>query len=148
MKFSTLALLIILIFVLLSFTTMGSSTYVPYMKDMLFSNMYPYEGFKSFKQSPTEYSTYPNNDTVDFKTNNSVDDATAVPQCRKLMGFNGLYCPTAISGDPTNPTDIFSKAAGDWKCESYGLMNSKGYLCLDQNMKTLLSTRGGNAGGV
>ena len=147
MKFSTIGFLLILILLLLAFTTMGSSTYVPYMKDLLFSNMYPYEGFKSFKQTPAEYSTYPKNDSVDSKTNFNIEDAPATPQCRKLMGFNGLYCPTVVDGDPSNPTDIFSKAPGDWKCESYGLMNSKGYLCLDQNMKTLLSTRGGNASG-
>jgi hypothetical protein len=145
MKLINLFLFALILIVLISFTTIGSSTYVPYVKDMLFSHMYPYEGFKSFKNTPSEYSTYPKNDAMDSKTSFAIDDSQSAPQCHKVMGFNGLYCPSKIEGDPANPGDIFSKADGNWKCESYGLMNSRGYLCLDDNMKKMLTSRGGNA---
>lgn len=138
MKLINLFIFALILIVLLSFTTMGSCTYVPYVKDMLFTNMYPYEGFKS---NPAEYSTYTK------KSEPEVDSTSpsVSPQCQKVTGFDGLYCPAKIEGDPDNPMDIFSKASGDWKCESHGLMNSKGFLCLDSNMKKLLTTRGGNA---
>jgi hypothetical protein len=145
MKLITLFILALILLVLISFTTIGSSTYVPYMKDMLFAKMYPYEGFKSV---PAAYSSYPKNDMNDSEApliDSTPSTSSSSPQCQKVRGFNGLFCPAKMEEDPSNPMDIYSKASGDWKCESYGLMNSRGFLCLDDNMKKLLTTRGGNA---
>jgi hypothetical protein len=144
-----LGLLFFFVFLaLVSFTMVGSSTYMPYSKDMLFTNMYPYEGFRSFKDTQEQYGSYSdntNNKIADFTNNNEITPTNT--QCSKVMGFNGLFCPTK-GNDSANPTEIFSKAKGDNSCESYGLMNSRGFLCLDDNQKKMLMTRGGNATGV
>jgi hypothetical protein len=145
-----LGFLFFLVFLaLVSFTMVGSSTFIPYSKDMLFTNMYPYEGFRSFKDSQEQYGSYVDNaknPMADFTNNNEI--TTKNNQCSKVMGFNGLFCPTTKSADTMNPTEIFSTAKGDNSCESYGLMNSRGFLCLDDNQKKMLTTRGGNATGA
>lgn len=145
MKFIVGLLLIFAVLLLISFTAIGSSTYVPYAKDLLFSNMYPYEGFRNAKDPPTEYSTYPDHTSIDFRKNNEIQSTDS--PCRKVTGFNGLFCASNQEAGASNPTDIYSTAQGDDTCESYGLMNSRGYLCLDANQKKMLTTRGGNATG-
>ena len=154
MRAFTFILIILAIILLMSFTVVGSATFVPYSKSTLFSNMYPYEGFSSFKDVPTEYSTFPEYKNQDFQRNKDIDSTTdqrlvpLVPDspCRKVVGFNGLFC--SASNEPANPLDTFSKASGSMTCPSYGYMNSRGFLCLDAEQKRLLSTRGGNASGV
>jgi len=102
---------------------------VPYHKDTLFSKEFPYEGF--------EGSVY---------TNTPVQD-TPVQENQKEFkkeGFEGLqYSPLNSS----EKLDIFSDFEGSSRCPSYGLSNTKGYLCLNDKAKELLSTRGGNASG-
>ena len=137
-------LIVLAIILLMSFTVVGSATFVPYSKSTLFSNMYPYEGFASFKESPMEYSTFPENASLDFQKNKDIESND--PPCRKVVGFNGLFC--SATNEPANPLDTFSKASGSMTCPSYGYMNSRGFLCLDAEQKRLLSTRGGNASGV
>jgi hypothetical protein len=48
-----------------------------------------------------------------------------------------------------SPIDVFSGTKGNISCDgnSSGLTNSMGGLCLNDNLKKLLSTRGGNATG-
>ena len=145
MRAFTFILIVLAIILLMSFTVVGSATFVPYSKSTLFSNMYPYEGFASFKESPMEYSTFPENASLDFQKNKDIA-STEDPPCRKVVGFNGLFC--SASNEPANPLDTFSKASGSMTCPSYGYMNSRGFLCLDAEQKRLLSTRGGNASGV
>jgi hypothetical protein len=61
--------------------------------------------------------------------------------CRKIYGFDGLYCsPTSTE----QTKDMFGKVEGKKDCQGVGLTNSKGNLCLDENQKSLLITRGGN----
>ena len=145
MRAFTFILIIFAIILLMSFTVVGSATFVPYSKSTLFSNMYPYEGFSSFKDVPTEYSTFPEYKNVDFQRNKDIATTGDSP-CRKVVGFNGLFC--SAENEPANPLDTFSKASGSMTCPSYGYMNSRGFLCLDAEQKRLLSTRGGNASGV
>ena len=145
MRAFTFILIILAIILLMSFTVVGSATFVPYSKSTLFSNMYPYEGFGNFKESPTEYSTFPENLNLDFQKNKDIDTTNTSP-CRKVVGFNGLFC--SAENEPANPLDTFSKASGSLTCPSYGYANSRGFLCLDAEQKRLLSTRGGNASGL
>lgn len=67
-------------------------------------------------------------------------------ECKKVDGFsrNGIFCTP--SSKPEN-VDIYSQAKGDLKCEGLGYFNSRGSLCMDENMKRMLSTRGANAVG-
>ena len=97
------------------------------------------EGFQT--QTSLEY-------TAVNQPNSSMDDvfsmSTDTSACKKVDGFGSLFCsPTA----PAEKLDIYSQAKGDLNCESLGLYNSKGPLCLDENMKRMLSTRGANAVG-
>jgi len=65
-------------------------------------------------------------------------------ECKKVDGFSGVFCtPTS---KPEN-IDIYSQAKGDIKCDGLGYFNSRGSLCMDENMKRMLSTRGANAVG-
>jgi len=85
--------------------------------------------------------------------NKAVDDTYMVrsinpvkTDCKKVTGFDGM----GVFCNPTSPEqniDIFSKAEGKLDCESVGLYNSKGSLCLDKTMVNQLQTRGGNATG-
>ena len=67
-------------------------------------------------------------------------------ECKKVGGFSnyGVFC-TPSSGSQS--IDIFSQAKGDISCNGLGYFNSRGSLCLDENMKKMLSTRGTNAVG-
>lgn len=61
--------------------------------------------------------------------------------CRKIYGFDGLYC---VPDKTLETNDPLSKAEGKKDCIGIGLTNSRGNLCLDENTKNLLVTRGGN----
>jgi hypothetical protein len=67
-------------------------------------------------------------------------------ECKKVDGFPGygVFC-TPSSAPQT--IDIFSQAKGDLTCESLGYSNSRGPICMDENMKRMLTTRGANATG-
>jgi hypothetical protein len=81
------------------------------------------------------------------------DDLTALNEfnkenveCKKVGGFSGYGVFCAPSSSPEQ-IDIFSQAKGDISCDGLGYFNSRGSLCLDENMKKMLSTRGANAVG-
>lgn len=61
--------------------------------------------------------------------------------CRKIYGFDGLYC---VPDKTPETNDPLSKAEGKKDCLGIGLTNSRGNLCLDENNMNLLITRGGN----
>ena len=98
------------------------------------------EGF-----TPLEYTGVlaPTVATDDLYKLNSDNTST---ECKKVGGFPGYGVFCSPSSKPEN-IDIYSKAKGDLSCESLGYYNSKGQLCLDENMKRMLTTRGANATG-
>ena len=61
--------------------------------------------------------------------------------CKKLYGFDGLFCKPDVAD---KSLDLYATAEGKLDCEGSGLTNSRGSLCLDENQKTMLRTRGGN----
>jgi hypothetical protein len=66
--------------------------------------------------------------------------------CKKVHGMNGLFC-SPLSSDVDN-LDKFADAEGKLNCtDNSGLSNSKGGLCLTDDHKRLLTTRGGNSTG-
>jgi len=104
------------------------------------------EGFHQMVSNPLEYTA------VDVPTK-ALDDTYAIKsitpdnsQCKKVNGFPGygVFCTPYTQSEKI---DIYSEAKGDVSCESMGLYNSKGPLCLDDNMKRMLQTRGANAKG-
>lgn len=115
--------------------------------------------------STTALSPLNNNGVEGFSTTSSLgytgvseptlpkDDLTSLNQmnqqenqCKKVGGFSdcGVFC--SPSSNPEK-IDIFSQAKGDISCDGLGYFNSRGALCLDENMKKMLSTRGTNAVG-
>jgi len=136
----------ILVVLLLGALIMNSQNFVPANELNTFTKNYPYnEGFKSIKEldRKTEYSTYPDNNPLDSYSKWEITPNNN--SCYKVMGINGLVCSPSVND--TNPKDIYSEAKGSLDCPSYGLSNSKGFLCLDNKQKLLYTTRGGNASG-
>lgn len=65
-------------------------------------------------------------------------------ECKKVGGFSefGVFCTPSSKPEQI---DIYSQAKGDISCNGLGYFNSRGSLCMDENMKKMLSTRGANA---
>tara|TARA_B100000123_G_C25688980_1_gene409898 strand:- start:130 stop:435 length:306 start_codon:yes stop_codon:yes gene_type:complete len=77
-------------------------------------------------------------------TEQSVNNESEEEKGKKVEGFEGLK-PSLYSEE--KEIDSFSKTKGSIACigDSSGLHNSLGALCLSEQQKNLLSTRGGNA---
>jgi hypothetical protein len=133
MKTNNFVLLVIFAFAVIIFMslTLSCKSYVPYEADPSKLPKYTFEGFRSI----IDYSTYQQNDTNKAVVQNTNDDY------KKIVGFDGLL---SSPDKQDNNLDVYSKASGDVSCKSYGLMNSKGFLCLSPEQVQLLSTRGGN----
>jgi hypothetical protein len=71
-------------------------------------------------------------------------DSGARGDCKKVFGFDGLYCQP---GSVNDKLDIFGDAKGSLDAPGTGLTNSKGSLRLDDKMTKMLTSRGGNATG-
>jgi len=137
MKISLFSILFTILIFLLFFTVFTSCIQVvPYSRENIFTNnMFPYsrEGF-------TEYTDSQNNNSIDSYTQN---DITPTTKDNQYMSFNGLL--SSPNNTKMNPVDIYSQAQGSPDCKSYGLSNSKGFLCMTPEQVRLLSTRGGNS---
>ena len=150
MSFLTFLILFFIVICIFSFAIVGSCKYTPYSKDLMATNRYNRESFGNFKNEPLGYTSTSTNQDMDDLQNRELQSSNMganVNGCHKMMGFNGLFCNSQQSQDPKNPVDIYSTAKGSLECQSYGYMNSRGYLCMDDNQKKLLTTRGGNAMG-
>jgi len=140
-------IIIVLVLMIVGALISNSQQYVPANEINTFTKNYPYnvEGFVNSEEgkNKTEYSTYPDNNVLDSYSRWEINSDKK--PCYKVNGVNGLACsPTDNSA---NPKDIYSEAIGSLNCQSYGLTNSKGFLCLNDQQKSLYTTRGGNANG-
>lgn len=126
----------VLFFVIIALLFLNTNNIVPSNEadPLLASHKYK-EGFAS------EYASYPNNASLD--SGNEWDISPSAKNCYRIFGENGLAC--SPNSTDVNPTDIYSRSSGSLTCESYGLSNSRGFLCLDENQRKLYTTRGGNA---
>ena len=146
MSFLTFLILFFIIIFIFSFAAVGSCKYSPYSKDIMATNRYNRESFGNFKNTPLGYTSTSTSQDMDDLQNKELSASNMganVNGCRKIMGFNGLFCDS--NREPSNPVDIYSTAKGSLDCQSFGYMNSRGYLCMDENQKKLLTSRGGNA---
>ena len=116
------------------------SNVMPYSPDSIFTKEYPYEGFHTLE--------YQNNDPKqsDLMVNKFLLTDQNASDCKKVHGFDGLFCKPNV---PDKKIDRFSDVQGDNKCfgQSSGLSNSKGSLCLGNELTNMLQTRGGNQSG-
>ena len=102
----------------------------------------PYEGFS--RMHNLEYTTYPENVSVDSAETPFLGARQAVDKPVRLPGYAGLQTsPDAAFA----PLDIYSQASGSKECPGSSLSNSMGPLCLNSDHIRLLQTRGGNITG-
>lgn len=141
MSMLTIFLLILLLVILLTSMCVSCMSFKPYRADTVFSKEYVFEGFTATKPD-TSYTNAADGNNID-STYSSYLLKDTDKKCKKVHGFNGVYCDPA---DDVNKLDAFGEVKGDLGCvgQSSGLSNSTGALCLDENQKQLLSTRGGN----
>jgi hypothetical protein len=101
------------------------------------------EGFSSSSLGYTDVSSpvIPKDDLTALNEFNKDNE-----QCKKVGGFSdcGVFCTPSSKPEQI---DIYSQAKGDISCDGLGYFNSRGSLCLDENMKRMLTTRGTNAVG-
>ena len=135
MNAQTLYILIALLLLVLIFTTfLSCGSFEPNEESSLSKNAASAEGFAG------KMLNYFNTDeTNDFHGAYSIE--TNGQQCKKLYGFDGLFCTPGVAD---KSLDIYATAEGNLECEGSGLTNSRGSLCLDENQKNMLRTRGGN----
>ncbi len=135
MNAQTLYILIALLLLVLIFTTfLSCGSFEPNEESGLSKNAASTEGFAG------KMLNYFNTDeTNDFHGAYSIE--TNGQQCKKLYGFDGLFCTPGVAD---KSLDIYATAEGSLECEGSGLTNSRGSLCLDENQKNMLRTRGGN----
>lgn len=125
-KETQLLILAIILFVLILITSVYSCcSFEPYTSTSLFSSEHKYESFTDKKE-----------DLV------GGDDTQK--DAFKVEGFEGLQ-PSLYNAE--KEIDSFSKTKGSPDCVgiSSGLHNSLGGLCLNDEQKKSLSTRGGNS---
>ena len=105
----------------------------------LYNGNYNYEAFTSLGYSnlATQY------DDIDAIALSSYK-YPANTECKKVSGFDGLFCVPTM---PEKKLDTFSDNSSSLTCQSSGLSNSKGPLCLTKEQIGLLSTRGQNISG-
>jgi len=145
MKSDTILILTLFIaIIIISVWFSSSSAYIPYTSTLA-SKQAAYEGFHQ-RLTPLEYSNLPNDSSADDTyLNFSIN--TNKQECKKVSGFPGfgVFCdPASNYGEKI---DVFSDASGSLTCGGFGYNNSKGGLCLDDKMKSQLTTRGGNSTG-
>lgn len=128
MSMLTLFLAIIFILVIGSSLFVSCNAVSPIYMDTVFKKHSEFENFEN--STINEYSKH-----------------MIVPEeagCKKVHGMNGLFCsPLSTAVDNL---DKFANAEGKLNCtDNSGLSNSRGGLCLSEEHKLLLSTRGGNS---
>jgi hypothetical protein len=142
----------IVLFLVIAFSSCSNcQKFVPYSEGRAEYAAYR-EGMEPNR--PMIYSTYPNNQSVDTKDAYNVQNTTTnqgsgpvQPPGVRLQGFG----PNLYSGmDNDKPVDMFGPTPGSLQCfeRSFGLAKSTGPLCINADQSKLLTTRGGNAGGV
>ncbi len=123
-----------IIFLVMVCLLCSATTVRPYSPANRYSN---YEGFSVLG--------YDSGSVADSNQNNMITPSTS--DCKKVSGFDGLFCKPYAADTKIDP---FADTPGNLTCfgSSSGLSNSKGSLCLSEQQKNMLSTRGGNQTGA
>lgn len=130
-------LMAIFIFVIVSslFVTCNSAS--PFYMDTIFQK---FSKFESFASGSVDYSSSDKHAPMDTYKQFLIQPPPA--ECKKIYGFNGLFCKPSDAGDHL---DMFADTEGKVDCtDNSGLSNSRGGLCLSPEQKRLLASRGGN----
>lgn len=124
----------IVLFVLIIFSLSNLGP-VPYNKNTLFPKYYKYEGLSNQDGEEIMDEEAKVEDGVEKKKKE---------ESFKAEGFEGIQ---SSPYGQEKPIDIFSGLPSGNSCAPSPYSNSKGYLCLDENAKNQLLTRGGNQTG-
>jgi hypothetical protein len=110
--------------------------------DTIFQKHSKFESFTN-NTNMIDYSSNETHSAMDTYKQFLIEKPAA--ECKKIYGFNGLFCTPTETGDNL---DKFADTEGRLDCkDNSGLSNSKGGLCLSPEQKRLLSSRGGNITG-
>jgi len=119
---------------------------MPFSFDTIKKYEFPYsEGFTYGQRSngvPLKYSTVGDNSAID--TNIDMMRTQSTVDCKKVMGFNGLFCKPYVADTIIDP--LFA-VESSMTCPGSSLTKGNGNICLNPTQITLLTTRGGNAKG-
>lgn len=142
-KIQLIIISILMILVIVVTLFLNTNNYVPANEVSTFTQLHPYskEGFNTVKSNDIDYMSYMNNTAID---STEWDITPKNNNCYKIQG-HGLVCN--INNEDSSKKEVFSKSNGSPSCQSYGLSNSRGNLCLDDKQRSLYTTRGGNATG-
>jgi len=136
---------IFIIFILILWCSCANPV-VPFSFDHFKKFEFPYnEGFTYGQRTnvvPLKYSTVSNNTALD--TNIDMMTAQSNIECKKVMGFDGLFCKPYVADAIIDP--LFA-VESSMTCAGSSLTKGNGNVCLNPTQTTLLSTRGGNASG-
>jgi hypothetical protein len=163
MKLRGIHIILIVILVVAILMITSSDSVVPYSKDMLFSNMYKYEGMVNLPPPLTTEQF----DALKNEVKNSVSQigSSSSPTSVSKSGANGVSKSHSskkdskkVEGFALQPApfgasevlDRYGSTPSGPQCfgKSSGYSNSLGPLCLSQEDAKLLSTRGGNISGT
>jgi hypothetical protein len=140
MKIFSLFGFICLAFFAIIILSIGAPGPVPYSMSANAHNGSPFEGFGGMRMHPLEYTMFPDNSAIDSMNEHDITPILNNDRI-KVSGYGGiLSSPNSVE----TPLDIYSQATSSTTCQSYGLTNSKGNLCLNPEQLRLLRTRGGN----
>jgi hypothetical protein len=129
----------------MKFLSPNATFLIVFLVGVLFlSAVFPYqfanlEGFTS-----TGYTSYTDDKPMDSNISMLLNPTTDT-QCKKIYGFDGLFCSPAA---PNTEIDPFHPLKSGSTCSGLGLTKAGGSVCLDENTLNLLHTRGGNSSGV
>jgi hypothetical protein len=139
-------IVIALFLVIIGITLWFSSTpaYIPY-SSTVFSQQAKFEAFTS--RDGSDYSTAGDNAAIDSPVSNYlITPISSGPKAVAGFKVDGVF--NTPDEAIKEKLDIYSQAQGSLTADGYGLYNSQGPLILDDNMKRMLQTRGGNSSGV
>lgn len=144
MKNNTILLIIAVVLFIIIVASMCSACVVikPYTDMSPFSKEFPYEGFRNL-----DYTATTSTGQMGSDINKSLLINKDTTQCKKVYGFDGLYCEPSYTAN--KQIDFLANTQGKLTCngEGSGLSNSMGSLCFTPEQKKMLTTRGGNATG-
>jgi hypothetical protein len=155
-----IAIIVILVVIVIMTSSAGSAV-LPYSQDTLFSKQFRYEGMEPLAGSDFSNAAKPEVKPAEADVKKPLaDDKKPVVQswsewllgkpspkkedAKKVEGFESLMpAPYAES----KVLDRFSHVSAGPQCvgQSSGLVNSLGGLCLSEEDRKMLTTRGGNA---
>ena len=134
-----LIFIIAMLGIVIMMTTVLSSTKVVAYNSMSKHTLVN-EGFTQ----PVHYAKYADGSAIDIKDRHLINSSTSDPLPQRVKNMQGLFGPENLSQKLDIYSDATSGLSEECEMNSFGLSNSKGYLCLDANQRALITTRGGN----